>query len=265
VHDCGSGAHGDRRPWELPDDDGSPGGVPGVDPVKAQLVRRDVAQRILDRSGDAGDVPLGWRRWARSVLTPRIDYMATIRHVVRKAWRDSTLGRYDRTYRRPHRRQACYGEFLMPSFYQPRPRPGFLIDTSSSMQDTQLARAVAELGGLTRQLGYSTEVIVACCDAAVHDVKKVFTSAQLELYGGGGTDIGAGLRWFTERTNPPVDLLVIVSDCQTPWPQETPPFPVITIRVGDGAPPSWGDRGANRVITIDEPSAEAAPVRHKVR
>ena len=81
--------------------------MPGVDPVKAELVRRDVAQRILDRSGDAGDVPLGWRRWANTVLTPKVDYMATIRHAVRKALRDSTLGRYDRTYRRPHRRQAC--------------------------------------------------------------------------------------------------------------------------------------------------------------
>jgi predicted metal-dependent peptidase len=252
TQDCGSGAHGEWRPWELPDDDGSPGGVPGVDPVKAELVRRDVAQRILDRSGDAGDVPLGWRRWASTVVTPKVDYMATIRHVVRKALRDSTLGRYDRTYRRPHRRQAAYGEFIMSSFYQPRPRPGFLIDTSSSMQDTQLARAVAELGGLTRQLGYSADVLVACCDTVVHDVRKVFSAAQLELYGGGGTDIGAGLLWFTERRSNPIDLLVIVSDCHTPWPLEAPPFPVITIRVGDGAPPPWGDRGANKVITIEE-------------
>jgi hypothetical protein len=253
--DCGSGAHGERRAWELPDDDGSPGGVPGVDPVKAELVRRECAQKILDRSGDAGDVPLGWRRWARTVLTPKVDYMATIRHTVRKALRESTLGRYDRTYRRPHRRQAAYGEFIMSSFHQPRPRPGFLIDTSSSMQETQLARAVAELGGLTRQLGYNTDVVVACCDAAVHDVKKVFTAAQLELYGGGGTDIGAGLRWFIDRKSGPIDLLVIVTDCETPWPDETPPFPVITIRVGDGAPPPWGNTGANRVITIEEPKA----------
>ena len=250
--DCGSGAHGEPRPWELPDDDGSPGGVPGVDPVKAQLVRRDVAQRLLDRSGDAGDAPLGWRRWATMVLAPKVDYMATIRHAVRKALRDSTLGRYDRTYKRPHRRQACYGEFLMPSFHQPRPRPGFLIDTSGSMEDTQLARAVAELGGLTRQLGYSTEVVVACCDVGVHDVKKVFNAAQLEMYGGGGTDIGAGLRWFIDRKRGPIDLLVIVTDCQTPWPEETPPFPVITIRVGDGDPPPWGEQGANKVITIED-------------
>jgi predicted metal-dependent peptidase len=250
-HDCGSGAHGERRAWELPDDDGSSNGVPGVDPVKAELVRRDVAQRILDRTGDAGDVPLGWRLWARTVLTPKVDYMATIRHAVRKALRDSTLGRYDRTYRRPNRRQSAYGAFIMPSFHQPKPRPGFLIDTSASMQDTQLARAVAELGGLTRQLGYGAEVIVACCDTVVHDVKKIFNGSQVELYGGGGTDVAAGMRWFTEHVSD-IDLLVVVSDCHTAWPDEAPSFPVITIRVGDGPPPPWGARGANKVITIED-------------
>jgi hypothetical protein len=84
----------------------------------------------------------------------------------------------------------------------------------------------------------------------------VFNAAQLELYGG-GTDIGAGLRSFIDRKHGPIDLLVIVTDCQTPWPEETPPFPVITIRVGDGAPPPWGDTGANSVITIEEPKAPA--------
>jgi predicted metal-dependent peptidase len=250
--DCGSGAHGERRPWELPADEGSEGGVPSVDSVKAELIKRDVAQRIEDMARYGGDVSLGWRRWARTILSPKVDYMATIRHAVRRALRDSTLGRYDRTYRRPHRRQSCYGEFIMPSFYQPRPRPGFLIDTSSSMQDSQLARAVAELGGLTRQLGYGAEVVVACCDAEVHNVRRVFTAAQVELYGGGGTEIGVGLQWFIDRKSEPIDLLVVVTDCQTKWPEEVPPFPVITIRVGDGDPPPWGEHGANRLITIEE-------------
>src|ERR1700681_1719582 len=156
----------------------------------------------------ASDVSLAWRRWARATLTPRVDYMATIRHAVRRALRDSTLGRYDRTYRRPHRRQACYGDFIMPSFYQPRPRPGFLIDTSSSMEDSQLARAVSELGGLTRQLGYGADVVVVCCDAAVHEVRKAFASTQIELHGGGGTDLGVGLRAFIQRKVAPIDLLV---------------------------------------------------------
>lgn len=253
--DCGSGAHGEQRFWELPADDGADGGVPGVDRIKAELVRREVARGIEERSPYHGDIPLAWRRWAQATLVPKVDYMATIRHAVRRALRDSTIGRYDRTYRRPHRRQACYGEFIMPSFYQPRPRPGFLIDTSGSMGDSQLARALSELGGLTRQLGYGADVVVACCDAAVHDVRKVFTGTKVEMYGGGGTDVGVGLRAFIERKTAPIDVLVIVSDCHTPWPKEVPPFPVITIRVGDGAPPPWGNHRTNKVITIEEPGA----------
>ncbi len=264
-HDCGSGAHGEPRAWEIAGEDGSASGVGGVDPMKAELVRREVAQRILDRSGDAGDAPIGWRLWARGVLTPAVDYMAVIRHAVRKALRDSTLGRYDRTYRRPHRRQAAYGDFIISSFHQPRPQPGFLIDTSASMQETQLARAVAELGGLTRQLGYGHDVIVACCDVVVHDVRRVFSAAQLQLYGGGGTDIAEGLRWFTDTCRPLVDLLVIVSDCQTEWPDQTPPFPVITIRVGDGPSPPWAARGANRLITIEDPPRPRDQARDRWR
>jgi predicted metal-dependent peptidase len=251
--DCGSGAHGERRFWELPAEDVIEGGVPSVDRIKAQLVRREVARLVDEKSPFDNDVPLGWRRWARATLAPQVDYMATIRHVVRRALRESTLGRYDRTYRRPHRRQACYGELIMPSFYQPQPRPGFLIDTSGSMTDTQLARAVSELAGLTRQLGYGADVVVASCDAAVHDVRRAFSGTNVALYGAGGTDIGVGLRAFTERRVPPVDLLVIVTDCRTPWPKEAPPFPVITIRVGSGTPPPWGSQNRNRVITIEEP------------
>jgi predicted metal-dependent peptidase len=252
AQDCGSGAHGERREWELPADDGAETGMAGVDRLKAELVRREVARQIDQQSRWATDVSQAWRRWARATLAPKVDYMASIRHAVRRGLRNSTLGRYDRTYRRPHRRQAAYGEFIMSSFYQPRPRPGFLIDTSSSMDDTQLGRAVAELGGLVRQLGYGADIVVASCDAAVQGVRKIFRATEVELYGGGGTDIGAGIQAFVARTHDPVDLLVIVSDCLTPWPQTPPPFPVVTIRVGDGAPPSWGQRGQNTVITITE-------------
>ena len=250
--DCGSGAHGERRFWELPADDDDDGKTPGVDRLKAELVRREVARRIDEISPYAGEVPPAWRRWAKATLASKVDYLATIRHVVRRALRESTLGRYDRTYRRPHRRQACYGDLLMPSFQQPRPRPGFLIDTSSSMEDAQLARAVAELAGLIRQLGCGADVVVMSCDAAVRDVRKVFGAGQVELYGGGGTDLDAGLRAFIERKHDPIDLLVIVSDCHTTWSNDAPPFPVITIRVGDGAPPPWGNRGGNTVISVEE-------------
>src|SRR5262249_36049166 len=66
--DCGSGAHGERRFWEVPADDGSDGGVPGVDRLKAELVRREVARQIDQKSLYATDVSQAWRRWARATL-----------------------------------------------------------------------------------------------------------------------------------------------------------------------------------------------------
>ena len=51
-------------------------------------------------------------------------------------------------------------------------------------------------------------------------------------------------------------LFPMVTDCETEWPPEIPPFPVITIRVGDGLPPPWGDRGANKVITLEDRTAQ---------
>ena len=64
--------------------------------------------------------------------------------------------------------------------------------------------------------------------------------------------VNFGLRSFIERSSRTIDLLIVVTDCRTPWPDDPPPFPVVTIRLGDGTPPPWGDRGANKVITVRE-------------
>ena len=40
--------------------------------------------------------------------------------------------------------------------------------------------------------------VVACCDVAVHGVMTIFNPSQLEMYGGGGTDIGKGIQWFAD-------------------------------------------------------------------
>ena len=218
--DCGSGAHGERRFWELPADDEHEGGVPGVDRLKAELVRREVA-RLIDR-----DVAVRWRRSSELAPLGTRDARAEGRlhgdHPSRGA--QGIARQHARPLRphlrRPHRRQACYGEFIMASFYQPRPRPGFLIDTSSSMEDSQLARAVSELGGLTRQLGYGADVVVACCDAAVHDVRKVFTVRRSSCTAAAARTWASGCAAFIERKGAPIDLLVIVSDCRTPWPRK---------------------------------------------
>jgi len=45
-------------------------------------------RRIDETSLYTSDISMPWRRWARATLTPKVDYMATIRHAVRRALRD---------------------------------------------------------------------------------------------------------------------------------------------------------------------------------
>jgi len=50
-------------------------------------VRREVARQIDQKSKYSTDVSQAWRRWAKATLAPKVDYMATIRHAVRRALR----------------------------------------------------------------------------------------------------------------------------------------------------------------------------------
>ncbi|GAB3827978.1 hypothetical protein GCM10027610_012080 [Dactylosporangium cerinum] len=66
--DCGSGADGLERPWDLGED-----GAHGLSGHELDAVRFRVAQGINARPGD---VPKGWRRWAEEAFHPP------------QAWRD---------------------------------------------------------------------------------------------------------------------------------------------------------------------------------
>ncbi|MFD0823589.1 hypothetical protein ACFQ0D_35895, partial [Micromonospora zhanjiangensis] len=60
--DCGSGADGLDREWDL-----GPDGAHGLSPQERDAVRFRVARGI---TGRPGDVPQGWRRWAQEAFHP---------------------------------------------------------------------------------------------------------------------------------------------------------------------------------------------------
>ena len=250
---CGSGAHGKEMPWEDPmpgqqKGDGSESAA-GIDQTTAEMLRRETARQIKEHSRQAGNVPAGWKRWAEEFMEPKIDWRSELRSTVRASLNLCTMGRNDYTYQRPSRRQSAYGNIIMPSMFKPVPRVAAVIDTSGSMSDDDLGQALAEVGGVL--LATQCELTVMSCDAAVHDVQKVFKASDIQLHGGGGTDIGAGIR-KAEELKPKIDLLIIITDCYTPWPKNPPPMDVVIVRVEQGEPPPWG-----KTITIKPGKAAA--------
>ena len=76
---------------------------------------------------------------------------------------------------------------------RPVPRVAVVVDTSGSVDDVLLGRALGEVDGALRALGVSdSHVAVYSCDAAVHQVQRVRRARDARLAGGGGTDMRVG-------------------------------------------------------------------------
>jgi predicted metal-dependent peptidase len=247
--DCGSGSDSQHREWEL--DPTHPGGLP---PGEQHLLRSQVAAEVLDfAKGGAGRLSAGWRRWAEDMLDPKVDWRRVLAAEIRKGL-STVSGRVDYTYRRPSRRASASPDIVMPALERPVPEVLVLCDTSGSMGDEELATVLAEVDGLLKGVGLArNRVRVMAVDAAVQAVQHVSNARQINLVGGGGTDMGAGLV-AAAKLRPRPSVIVVLTDGMTPWPAEAPKgMQVVVGIIGNpargGRPwaaPQWA-----RVVPID--------------
>ncbi len=231
--DCGSGADGQARSW-----DGA--GPPPLSPWQAELLARQVAQDCLRHAREPGTVPAGLLRWARQVLEPAVDWRRVLAAELRRAVAD-TVGAVDYSYRRPSRRASVSGDVVLPALRRPVPEVAVVCDTSGSMTEDLLTAALAEVEGLLRALGLARQVRVLACDTAVGAARRVSSARQVELVGGGGTDMGAGIA-AAAALRPRPAVTVVLTDGFTPWPAAPPRgIRVIVALLGEAAPdgPGW--------------------------
>ena len=229
--DCGSGADGMPRPGQ------PPGGLPAW---QAELLRRQVALDVLAHGKQPGTVPAGLLRWAQEVLSPKVNWRALLAAELRRSVAEVS-GAVDYSYRRPSRRSAVAGQVVLPALRRPVPEVAVVCDTSGSMTADLLAMVLAEVEGLLRALGLARQVRVLACDTAVGPAQRVSSARQVELIGGGGTDMGAGIA-AAAALRPRPAVTVVLTDGYTPWPAATPKgMRIVVGLLGARAPdaPSW--------------------------
>jgi predicted metal-dependent peptidase len=212
--DCGSGADGLDRAWDF-----GPDGAHGLSAQERDAVRFRVAQGV---TAHPGDVPRGWKRWAEEAFHPPQPWRDLLGAAVRSAASAPGTGE-DYTYGRPARRSASLPGVVLPSLRRLPPRVCMIIDTSGSVSDTQLGSALLEVAAIARALGGRRDLVtVLPCDAAAKIAHPLCRAEGIPLVGGGGTDLRTG---FTTalRTNPRPDVIVVLTDGQTPWPDPQPP------------------------------------------
>jgi predicted metal-dependent peptidase len=210
---CGSCAHGHREAWEL----GAPeeSGVPGISATEAEIIRRQVAQeivRIAQQARERGTVPAHWRRWAEEKLRPKVDWRRQLRAAVRAALA-TVSGAADYSYRKLPRRRLP--GIVTPGLVQPVPEVAVVVDTSGSMSDDLLARALAEVQGVLRATGVHGATVLTV-DAAIHTVQRVFDARQVRPVGGGGTNMRVGID-AALKLRPRPHVVVVLTDGYTPW------------------------------------------------
>ncbi|MHB9860541.1 vWA domain-containing protein [Streptomyces sp. YIM S03343] len=248
--DCGSGADGHERPWEL-----GPDGAHGLSRQQRDAVRFRVAEGIKGRPGEA---PEGWRRWADEAFHPPQPWRQLLGAAIRSAAGAPGVGE-NHSYRRPSRRSAGIPGVLLPGLRRTPPRVCVVIDTSGSVSDAELGSALLEVTAISRAVGGRRDLVsVISCDAAAGVAVPLCRAESVELIGGGGTDLRSGFaRALRSRPRPAV--IVALTDGQTPWPSAQPPcrtvvglFPRPARAVDEenpdyvpDSPPPWA-----RVVTI---------------
>ena len=211
--DCGSGADGLAREWEL-----GPDGAHGLSAQERDAVRFRVAQGLKGRPGNA---PQGWQRWAEEAFHPPQPWRELLGTAVRSAASGPGAGE-DYSYGRPARRSAGVPGVVLPSLRRRPPRVSVVVDTSASVSDAELGSALLEVAAISRAVGGRRDLVtVVPCDAAARVAHPLCRAEGIPLLGGGGTDLRTGFAKAL-RTRPHPDVVVVLTDGQTPWPDTRP-------------------------------------------
>jgi predicted metal-dependent peptidase len=231
---CGSCAASTPRDIELEAAAGSTGLTEG----ELVIVRRQVALAIQHQLGRGG-VPGHWHRWAAAHLEPQVDWRRELAALVRSATAQRQ-GAVDYSYARPSRRQSCYGGVVRPSLREPVVQVAVIVDTSGSMDQHDLAVALAEVQGVLQAVRNHDGIPVLAVDAAVQTCRRVMHAEQVVLAGGGGTDMGQGLAAIT-KLRPRPQVAVVLTDGETPWPEYPPRgiSVVVALTRAGSSVPSW--------------------------
>ena len=159
-------------------------------------------------------------------------------------------GKDEYSYHAPHRLSSMPNmDLVRPVMCSYLPKVATVIDESGSMGQGKGSRrhaAHTELKGILDHEQAAVKVVTF--DTEANDSGFVESLDEVEFKGGGGTDVRIPLDYLTkqyEDAEERVDVAIVLTDCETPWPDKEPPYDVIVVdcREGDGygSVPEWAE------------------------
>jgi len=227
---CGSSATGIPTDWEEPPDE-------VVSKIDEKIMRRKVAEAIMKAAALGRGVEKGSMafEWAQDELAPpKVNWQRQLQSAVRNAIA-YVSGSTEYTRRKLSRRQ-WHHPYMLPGLQHPVAEIAIVVDASGSMftayksgneeadaKYSLLQQALAETSNIIKKHGMGAGINVYATDTTAFFVGRIFSPSQMsELKGGGGTDIGVGIK-AAYHGRPKPQIIVVLTDGATPWPDTAPP------------------------------------------
>jgi len=223
--DCGSGAGGTKREYELDSDDIE---APAISVAAKGLAIAQVREGIRNQSPFGIPPPEELKRLLDELSKPKVSWRRELSVVMRPSI-GTAMGRKDYSMMRLGRREGAFRTKSfsprLPAMRQPLPpKVTVIMDTSPSMDRDLLRDGLSEILGIVRAVGASQSVTVIPCSGKAFPAQEVRRASQvksLDLMGDQSTDLTKGFEAaMSERKKP--RIIVVITDGYTPWPQEKP-------------------------------------------
>ena len=223
----------DHSHWEEADDDFT------IDEWEKRVI--DAAESSAKRDTSVGNIPLGVQRYISSLKNATIDWRMLLNDFI-------SLEVGDYSFTPPDRR--IDGPFFMPDFNEMVEKEDdpkeilFMIDTSGSVNSSQITQAYSEIKGALEQFTSLTGYL-GFFDYVVYEPQEVSSIEDiLEIIpkGGGGTNFFAVFEYVNNLENKP-KAIIILTDGYARFPKESVRngIPVIWVMNNDKVTPTWGE------------------------
>lgn len=181
-----------------------------------------------------GELPGGLARTVAEVLSPKLDWREVLREFV------SRQARNDYAWSPPNRRFVHAGLYLPGLRSEELGDVVLAVDTSGSIGQAELNRFANEAQAILD--AYACDLTILYHDSQIQGVAH-WTPADgplvLNPEGGGGTDHRPVFDWIAQQGLAPA-CLVCLTDLETTFPTDAPPYPVLWAVTGTRAGTPFG-------------------------
>ena len=196
---------------------------------------------IQESNRNRGTLPAFAKRILEKLRKPQIDWRTILNDFVQEEINDYSFSPPDRRF--------DDSPFYLPDFNEKDEKVRnilFMIDTSGSMSDKEIAAAFSEVAGAIEQFGGKLTGKLGFFDAAIIEpvpFESVEELKRVEPVGGGGTDFQIIFEYVARymEEEPPASI-IILTDGIAPFPNErlANEIPVLWLLNNDDVEPPWG-------------------------